>query len=223
MLVEPSRTVEVAVAHGRGRTRAPSVNVVQRRRLHRQQVSALPGTEVLWVTAAVQTVVDCCLRLPLIEAVVICDSALRAGDVSMEALRLAARRLCGVREARRVRNVLRLADPICGSVLESVLRVQLLLAGIDGFATQVLISTCRVDFCFADVRLVIEVDGVKWHQDPAPDRVRNNTLACAGYRVLRYRWSEVVHEAPRVLAEIRAAVTGTGCIQSAARVADVAA
>jgi len=189
------------------------VSVRQRRSLQREQVQVVPGAAPLWLTSAVTTVVDCCLALPFVEAVVICDSALRAGDVTLSELHAAARGLQGVREARRVRRVLRSADAESGSVLESVLRCRLLLGGVTGFTSQrVLLASgpgqpaLRVDFCFGGCRLVVETDGVKWHQDPQRDRERDNRLACLGYRVLRYTWSDVVHEADRVVAEICAAL-----------------
>jgi len=166
----------------------------------------------MWVTDPVQTVVDCCLKLPLIEAVVICDSALRAGHVTLAELRRAALPHPGVRAAGKVRRVLSLADPEAGSVLESVLRCRLLLAGLTDFRTQLALRgrsgehVLRVDFCFLRARLVVEVDGAKWHQDPSRDRQIDNALACLGFRVLRYTWADVVHDHNRVIAEIRAAL-----------------
>ena len=47
----------------------------------------LRGLAALPVTAALQTVLDCAVTLPHLEAVVVADSALRAGDVSVEELR----------------------------------------------------------------------------------------------------------------------------------------
>jgi very-short-patch-repair endonuclease len=173
----------------------------------------IEGTDGVWVTDPVQTVVDCCVALPLIEAVVICDSALRAGSLTLADLRHAARRQPGVRAAGKVRRVLSLADPEAGSVLESVLRCRLMLSGLTGFQTQLVLKgrsgqhVRRVDFCFRSARLVVEVDGAKWHQDPVRDRQIDNALACLGFRVLRYAWADVVHDHDRVIAEIRAALT----------------
>jgi very-short-patch-repair endonuclease len=185
-------------------------------------VIALPGTNPLWLTTPLRTVIDCCQTLPLLEAVVVCDSAMRAGDLAMGELRMAARRQQGARNARRLREVLRLVDPASGSVLESVLRCRLLLAGISGFQTQYVVSdhdgghVLRVDFCFPAARLVIEADGQKWHQDPARQRSLDNALACCGYRVLRYSWAEIVHDHERVIAEIaRAVAAGSGDIRFA--------
>jgi very-short-patch-repair endonuclease len=215
LLVEPSKVIEVAVAHGRSRVPAAGVRVVQRRGLHRTPLAVLPGTDPLWVTSPVQTVVDCALDLSLVEAVVVCDSALRAGDVTVEELDLAAKRLAGVRDARKVRRVLELCDPESGSVLESVLRVRMVLEGIVGFDTQRVLRDLpgqhlRVDFCFVKEGLVVEVDGARWHQDPARDQARDNALAVLGWRVLRFTWSEVLHDSERVLQDIRDAV-GCGC------------
>lgn len=207
LLVEPSRTVDVAVPHGRSRVRLKGVKVTQRRSIIRERVAALEGAEGLWVTSAEQTVLDCCTQLPTLEAVVAGDSALRAGEVSLERLREAGRTLRGVREAERVRRVLTLLDPECGSVLESVLRYRLLVDGVGGFGTQHTVrardgQVIRVDFCFTAQGLVVEADGAKWHPDPGPDRQRDNLLARCGFRVLRYTWAEIVHDHARVVREI---------------------
>lgn len=211
LLVEPSRTVEVAVPHGRSSAGGRFVRAVQRRTAAGHRRVILPDTDPVWTTTPVQTVIDCALDLPLLQAVVLCDSALRARDVTVEELVRAAGRLGGVRHARRLRRVLELCDPDSGSVLESVLRVRMLRAGVDGFRSQVVVCDrpgqhVRVDFCFAAAGLVVETDGARWHQDPARDRVRDNALAVLGWRVLRYTWAEVLHEADRVLAEIVDAV-----------------
>ena len=131
----------------------------------------------------------------------------------MEELRDAVARLPDRHGAARARRVLEGCDPECGSVLESVQRVRMLLAGLDGFATQVVLRTTpvlRVDFCFAADRLVVEVDGARWHPDPARDQQRYNALAALGWRVLRFTWQEVVHDSSSVLATVRAALE-SGC------------
>jgi very-short-patch-repair endonuclease len=212
MLVEPSRTVHVSVPHGRATASGRHVRAQQRRTLAREQLTPVVGCEPLWVTSAVQTVLDCSTELPLLQAVVVCDSALRSGQVTVDELRAAAQRLPGVTHAERARRVVRLSDPLSGSVLESVLRVHLLLAGIGGFATQHPLSRpggqplLRVDFCFPAAGLIIEVDGQKWHQDSHRDRRLDNALVALGWRVLRYTWGDVVHDSATVLDEVRAAL-----------------
>ncbi len=211
MLVEPGRTVEVAVPHGRSGVELPLVRAVQRRRLAGELYVVLPGTAALRITDACQTALDCALSRPQLEAVVLIDSALRSGQVSIEELQRAAERLPGVREASRCRRALELCAPASGSVLESVLRVLMLRSGISGVESQVVIRNgpgqhLRVDFCFRTAGLIVEVDGQRWHPDPHRDRHRDNVLASLGWRVLRYTWSEVMHEQDRVLAEIRTAL-----------------
>jgi very-short-patch-repair endonuclease len=210
LLVEPGRSLDIAVPHGRSRVALPLVRPVQRRALAREPRVVLSGTAPVWITTPVQTVMDCALSLPLLQAVVVCDSALRAGDVSVEELQRAAARLPGVRDARKVRRVVELCDPGSGSVLESVLRVRMLLVGITDFTSQLLVrdvpgQQVRVDFGFLAQGVVVEVDGVRWHQHPARDQARDNVLAALGWRVLRFTWAQVVHEPEAVLAEIAAA------------------
>lgn len=207
LFVEPNRVVDVAVPHGRSRVGLKGVRVTQRRHISRERLTALEGTDGLWVTSAEQTVIDCCTQLPTLQAVVVGDSALRAGAVTLEGLRTRARTLRGVREAERARRILALLDPECGSVLESVLRYRLLAAEVNGYSTQRTVrardgQAIRVDFCFEARRLVVEADGAKWHPDPGPDRLRDNMLARCGFRVLRFTWVEILHDHERVVREI---------------------
>ena len=215
LLVEP-RQVEIAVAHGSDVRKArKGVRATQRRSAARARVRVLAGTDRLRLTSAVQTALDCAASLSLLEAVVACDSALRSGQVQLEELWRAAARLPGSRGAERVRRVLAMCDPLSGSVLESVLRVRLVQAGIDGFTTQTVLvqsPAVRVDFCFEGARLVVEVDGARWHTDPARDQSRDNLLAMLGWRVLRYTWADVVHSPEAVLADIRTALSATSTV-----------
>ena len=209
LLVEPLRTVEVAVHGDRGRVRLPGVRAVRRRRLASDEVRPVGEHEPVAVTTALATVVDCCTSLPLLEAVVVCDSALRSGEVALAELE--AVRSPGRHAARTLRRVLGLCDPESGSVLESVLRVLMLQAGLTGFATQRVVRDAsgryvrRVDFCFEQARLVVEADGARWHT-PVRDQQVDNRLAAAGWRVLRFTWSEVVHDPAAVLSLLRAAL-----------------
>jgi very-short-patch-repair endonuclease len=208
LLHEPRRTVEVVVPHGHDCSPL-GIRVRQARHVQAEDLVPIRGLAPLAVTTAVKTVLECALTLPRLEATVVADSALRAGDVTVEDLRAVVARLPGRREAARARRVVDGCDPESGSVLESVQRVRMALAGLDGFATQVVLRAepvLRVDFCFAAERLVVEVDGARWHPDPARDRRRDNDLAALGWRVLRFTWSEVVHDSAGVLAAVEAAL-----------------
>lgn len=225
LLVEPA-AIELCMRHGSD-LRRKGVQARQRRSAARSWVRVLEDTWRLPLTTPVQTVLDCALDLPLLQAVVVCDSALRAGSVTQEELLIAAGRLPGVKGAARVRRVLELGDPRSESVLESLLRTHLLLAGISAFTTQAVLArlprSLRVDFCFAEAGLVIEVDGARWHPDPARDLERDNQLAVLGWRVLRLGWSQVVNDSTETLADIRAALDATPTVHLAARQAPRAA
>ena len=212
LLVEPTRTVELALPHAHGHTTPRRVQVKRRRRLARERLRPVRGADGLWVTSAEQTVVDLALERSLLEAVVACDSALRARDVTLEALRAHVGRMRGKRDAHRLQQVLDLADPESGSVLETVMRVRMVQDGIAGFTSQRVIrdestgQVLRVDFCFERERLVVEVDGARWHPERARDQRRDNLLTSLGWRVLRFTWAQVVHEPAAVLRLVRAAL-----------------
>lgn len=52
----------------------------------------------------------------------------------------------------------------------------------------------EVDFVWRDQRLIVEVDGYAYHRSPTSfedDRERDVTLALAGWRVLRFTWTQI--------------------------------
>ena len=66
----------------------------------------------------------------------------------------------------------------------------------------------RVDFLFGD-RLVVEVDGEKFHSGPIAfedDRRRDALLSALGYRVLRFSYRQVMERWPEVEAAVFAAL-----------------
>lgn len=68
------------------------------------------------------------------------------------------------------------------------------------------VAGLEVDFYFAVRRLVVEVDGYRYHRSRrafANDRARDAQLARAGYRTLRFTYEQVTDEATMVAATIR--------------------
>jgi very-short-patch-repair endonuclease len=212
--VEPEM-VDVDVPRGR---RAPSIPGVQARE-SRRGASRLwvpvPGTAAIAVTPPVQTVLDCAAALPLAQAVVVADSALRRRLVTLPDLRAGVSARTGVCDAAHLRQVLRWCDARSGSVLESILRALLCLHGLAPERTQHVLTdpvtgrARRVDLAWPERKLVVECDGRRWH-DPADrrdeDRRRDNTCAGLGWRVLRFTWAEVVHDPDTVVATVRLAL-----------------
>lgn len=63
-----------------------------------------------------------------------------------------------------------------------------------------------VDAFWADLGVVVELDGVRGHATPAQirrDHRRDLTLRAAGYLVVRYSYDQVMYEADAVLADLR--------------------
>lgn len=89
--------------------------------------------------------------------------------------------------------------------IESLLRLGLVRAGI-AFDLQVwVVPFHRVDFLLGD-RLVVEVDGRRFHDDPDAferDRERDALLALWGFRVLRFTYRQVTEDLAGVLDVIR--------------------
>lgn len=71
--------------------------------------------------------------------------------------------------------------------------------------------TRRLDFAYPDLRLAIEVDGYATHATTErfeDDRARRNELMLAGWTVLHFTWTMVVHDPAGVARQIRAALAG---------------
>jgi very-short-patch-repair endonuclease len=204
----------VTVARNRSRARRSGVLV---RRADLVAVDWL-HRDGLRVTSVLRTVLDLCRSLPLAEAVAVTDSALRRRLVTIAELRAALCALPAGTGRDAVARVLALADPACGSVLESLLRVLLHGRGLQAPRTQTVVRTRsgarigRVDFAWPNARLVVEADGFAFHADRRryrEDRRRANALVLAGWRLLRFSWEDVVHDPDGVAACVRAALDGT--------------
>ena len=132
---------------------------------------------------------------------VVLESALHRGLLSTFAQSVLLESL-----PRRMRRSARLASRLSESGTESFLKLGLIRLRIR-FLQQVLIGGVgRVDFLIGD-RLVIEVDSRAHHSDPYADRRRDAELGVRGYRVLRFIYSQIVHEWPMVEAAIIASMS----------------
>lgn len=71
------------------------------------------------------------------------------------------------------------------------------------------LAGAKRDFAWLDAALTVEVDGRATHDTDIAfldDRVRDRALKATGVEVLRFTWSEVVHDAATVAREIREAL-----------------
>lgn len=70
-------------------------------------------------------------------------------------------------------------------------------------------SNGRVDFGYPDSKLIVEVDGRRWHSKYDAfevDRRRDNAAQLAGWRVLRFTWRMVTDEPHHVISAVREAL-----------------
>jgi very-short-patch-repair endonuclease len=104
--------------------------------------------------------------------------------------------------------VVRMADGRCESGIESVACYLLRLAGLRVEAQVLIPGVGRVDL-LVEGRLIIELDGRAWHDDPAAfarDRRRDASAAASRYRTLRFDYQQVMFGWPTVLAAVLAAL-----------------
>ncbi len=211
-LVEDPGTRRLTVPRDSSRVTRVGWKVV-RADLAAKDVVVLEGRPV---TGVERTVADLARVLPTDRAVVAADSAVRLGLVTGPQLLTRLGSASG-RGARGVRLVGDLLDPLSGSVLESLLRVLLIQAGLPKPLSQIEIRSefgrliARVDLCWPDRRLVVEADGFAFHSDRTAyrrDRQRMNELARQGWRVLRFTWEDVMGRPDYVVSLVRQCLAG---------------
>lgn len=163
------------------------------------------------VTSPVRTVIDCCLDLPLDEALAIVDSALRGG-LSPRQIHEGAMRL-GPRQRRRVRDVVRHGTARAANPFESVLRaIALQVKGLE-VVPQLSIRYddfhARVDLADERLQIVLEADSFEFHGGRSAlsrDCRRYDELVARGWLVLRFTWEQVMFEPEWVMRMIASVV-----------------
>ncbi len=157
---------------------------------------ALPArtTAHLWgrsgdgdVTNLEATLRDCAQCLDLPEAVGVLDSALRTGRLATDELARLASTWSGP-----ARTAAGLVDPAAQSVLESVGRTVLVLAGVGAIASQVHVPRVGWVDLVVDGWLVVELDGYATHKASFhEDRRRDAELTRVGFVVLRFTYADL--------------------------------
>lgn len=167
------------------------------------------------VTALVRTVIDLAAVLSSRRLEAVVDESLAAGLVTLpelsEALATVARR--GKRGIRALRTILEQRGP--GYVPPQSRLERRFLEVIDGSGLPAPVRQMeapwrtilpeRVDFAYPQARLVIEVDGRRWHArylDHENDRRRDNLATLAGWKVLRFSWEQVTQQPDEVGATV---------------------
>lgn len=137
------------------------------------------------------------------ETVAAADSALRSRLITLDQWHQDIRSL-----PQRLRQLLLRVDPESESIIESITRFRLQYLEITPRLQVKIPGVGRVDFVIGK-RLVIEVDGRRFHTDPdkfEADRRRDARLSARGFRVLRFSYNQVMHRWFEVRTAILAAV-----------------
>jgi very-short-patch-repair endonuclease len=192
LLQDPVRHA-VTVPRDRRKGRLPGIEI------HRRDLSAT-DVDARWpVTSVLRTCMDCFRTLPLREALAVGDSAIRTGRVTLDQLQGEAARQRGT-DSRAARTAAGLLDERAESVLESVARAEMHLAGLPDPESQVVVQTPlgprRLDFLFRDAGVGVETDGFATHGQRAgllADCIRHNGyVLTSGLVVVRFGWEHVV-------------------------------
>ncbi|WP_328341431.1 type IV toxin-antitoxin system AbiEi family antitoxin domain-containing protein [Micromonospora sp. NBC_00421] len=159
------------------------------------EVSGIPTTSPL------RTVTDVILRLDRYPAVSVLDSALNRGLVTPEDLATAPVLVRGRRGAPAARSHLGEVDGRAQSPLETWARLRCVDGGVppDVLQQEVRDEDGHLlgigDLGWRAARLIAEADGMGPHGTPEAlfaDRRRQNRLVNAGWRILRFTWSDAL-------------------------------
>lgn len=162
-------------------------------------------------TSMLRTLRDLCLSQPTVEALVVCDMALRLRLATTTSLYRYGQDAAGLPGASRLRDLARYAEP-AESPMESRLRWLLLEAGLPRPTVQKDLQDAagrfigRADLYYAAARLVIEFDGGNHRDRLVSDDRRQNDLVRAGFTVLRFTAADLRGRPAAVVAQVRGAL-----------------
>lgn len=163
-------------------------------------------------TSVTRTLADLGRRLPLVEGVAALDIALHKRLLESADLRSWARAHLRYPGIARLRRAIDLAEPATESVMETRLRLLLVLARLPRPQAQISLYDeygdflGRPDFYYPLHRLALEYDGSTHRENLTRDNRRQNRLIDAGYRLLRFTAADVISAPNSVVALVRRAL-----------------
>ncbi len=167
-------------------------------------------------TTVARTLLDLLLRADRLTAIWACESALRAGLLSPNDLGLAMERGARRRGIKRARRRHHAINPLSESPLETGVRLVYSDFGLPVPSLQVAIARAdgslayRIDLGYETPKVGVECDGRSVHEQPTAilaDRDRQNAILKAGWRLLRFTWSDYRNR-PRYIAATTAELIG---------------
>lgn len=150
--------------------------------------------------------------LPLVEAVVVLDMALKRRLVANTELSDWTRAHSGYHGIRQLRRALDLAEPATESPMETRLRLLLVLSGLPRPQVQASLFDndggfiARADLYYASRCLAVEYDGINHRSNLAADNRRQNRLLEAGYRLLRFTAGDILRTPAAVVGQVERAL-----------------
>jgi very-short-patch-repair endonuclease len=208
--LSPGAPNEVVVPLEAGVRSRPDL-IVRREALRAADVVEVDGVPVTSVT---RTWFDLARRQALIEAVTAVDWALHSGLLTKASLSAYVDACGGWNGIRQARKVIELAESKSESLMESRLRMHLVLGGLPRPESQAEIReraggfAARIDLYYRAAKLGIEFDGDHHRATFVEDNRRQNALLLRfGIRLLRFTGSDVYRRPDAVVAEVRQALT----------------
>jgi Protein of unknown function (DUF559)/Transcriptional regulator, AbiEi antitoxin len=183
--------IEVTTAKRAPRSR-PGLSFHEARTLETQRLHGLR------VTTPVRTLLDLAATRPRAELERACSEALVLGLVTVEELAAQAGRGSAV-----LRSLVHDGIAPTRSELERRFLKIVSKAGLPRPLVNALVNGHRVDFLWPEQRLIVELDGWRFHGHRLAferDRARDVALQLAGYQVLRFTWRQLEDEAAVVRA-----------------------
>ena len=186
-------------------------------RFHRAQPGDFSRVGAARVTGEVRTLVDIARTAPLPLAVCLIDALSHIDLTLFDDLQTELARLAGRRGVLRAQAACRLAHPGAESLLESLLRLLLALAGLPPPKVQIPVrhpgGTYYGDLGYPEQKLILEADGrdhhSKWDQ-VMKDMARQNILVVDGWTVLRFSWRQVLYQPELVIRTVSRALAVGG-------------
>jgi very-short-patch-repair endonuclease len=203
LAVEPE-TIDVSVVERQARARA-GISTHERRRFDRSDTRI---RDLVPVTSPSLTLLDLAVVLPPIEFDRAIDEARSRRLTSQSELAACVRRHQGHHGVGLIERVLRDDTGFSRSEAERMLLRLIEDAGLPRPLRNARVEGLEVDFLWPDLRLVVEMDGYRWHSSRAQlnrDRERDSILVARGYRVLRISYDQL-HDRSRLIARLAATI-----------------
>lgn len=207
-LLGPPGPAQLTAAPGTLRPRATADLRISTATLPDHHVTRSAG---LRVTTPARTVVDLGRSLPFRAAVVVAESALRAGRTDRAELGRVLRDCWSWPGVRRAARVVDFAGDGSDSPLETLCRLVFARHGLPPPEQQALLVDprdgwfARVDFLWSAQRTVVEADGRLKYGEAADlwqEKLRQERIEELGYAVVRLTWAQVTRRPAETVARV---------------------